>query len=162
MATFKGDGKMIFTIFIGVIIVVTFMSPISDSIFSQTNTIAIANQTVTAPAVNGTLDLTGRELVGTGIVTNSTGDLVNGGTIATATSATSGLRTVQLAINDTAAGAAGNSVNVSYTYNPDGYLSNTGARSISGVILIIAALAIVVFIILILFGTESTRKLLRI
>lgn len=161
MASFTGDGKAIFMVFVGAIIVAVFLGSIGDSIFSQTNTISLENSTVTGPAVNGTLDLTGRALVGAAVITNATdGALANGTFIETVTSATTGLRTVQLGINDTGIANAAQSLNVSYTYEPDGYVSTSGGRGIVRLILIIGSLALVIFVIVVFIKDGSLGKLM--
>ncbi len=164
MVNFTLDGKMIFTIFVGTIIAATLIATISDSIFTQTNTIAVTNNTVTAAAVNTTLDVSGRELLTTIEIynaTNVTDTLVGlGGSLQTGTG-TSGLLSVQLILNDTASAFAGESVNISYTANPDGFLSDGGARSIANLILIFAALAILVFTVVVIFQNENFRRLLN-
>ena len=61
MANFQGDGKAIFQVFIGAIITLTLIAVIGTSIAGQITTAANSDN-VTAPAVNGTLDLIGRTL----------------------------------------------------------------------------------------------------
>lgn len=166
MASLKGDMKVFFAIFIGSLIAIVFLASISDSIFTQTNTFDRFNETVTAPAVNGTLDLTGRELVGTGIAKNATNitgsDLTNLGVFVQSGTGSNGLLTVQLTLNDTGVAFAAKSINVSYEYNPDGYLSNSGARSIATVSLIIFALAILMFVIMRFMKEGSMRDIVGI
>ena len=163
MGIFNTDGKILIVLFIGAIIAVTFMSPIGDIIFGTTNTITITNQTVTGATVNTTLDIRGREILTTVAIineTNATDSLVNeGGSLQTGTGS-DGLLSVQLLLNDTAADFAGLGVNVSYTANPDGYISNSGGRSITQIILIIAALAIVVFTI-VMFWKGGIQELFK-
>jgi len=156
MADFKTDGKTIFTIFVGAIIAATLIVAIADQVNLTTSTFRVDNVTVTAPAVNATLDLTGRELISRlGITNESQPNLTNQLTLQTGTG-TTGLRSVQLTINDTSSNYAGVSVNVSYTYNPDGYVSDPGGRSITLLITLFAALAILIFVIVVLF--QGTLK----
>ena len=65
-------------------------------------------------------------------------------TIAETVSAVDGLKRVSY---ETATGSeyASRAVNVTYTYGPEGYIDSSGARSVAGLIAIIAALAIMVF-----------------
>ncbi len=165
MAFNNRDFFGILIIFIGAIIAVTFMSPIGDQINLQTTTFNTINVTVTAPSAgNGTVDLFGREVVGgTGVITNATAirnDTINDTfalgannfTIITGTGS-NGLLTVQLLLNDTGAAAwADQSVNVSYEYRPDGYINDSGGRSVTRLILIFAALAILVFVVVVLMS----------
>ncbi len=162
MANFQGDGKAIFQVFIGAIIAIVIIGIVGTAIVGQTSTSSATNVTVTAPAVNATLDLNGRTL----ILQNDVSEASNasntsvGLLLQTAISSTTGLQTVQLTLNDTAVAFAGASVNVSYTFDPDGYLSNSGARAIALLILIFGALGIMVFVIVVFIKEGSLGKLM--
>lgn len=164
MTELKADGKMIFTIFIGAIIAIVFLSTIGDSIFTQTNTFTNINETVTGPAINGTVDLVGRELATSLSVINgsnaSSADLLAQGIALQTGVGSNGLLTVQLSLNDSGSEYVGQPINVSYIYNPQGYVSDGGARSITSLILIFGALAILIFVVVVLFQTGSLSKLL--
>lgn len=163
----RGDGKAFMIIFIGALIVITLLAGFSDDIYEQRNTRTYHNVTYTGPAVNSSIDLAGREFV------SSDGVFINNGTatscnstscvFSSGISASTGLMTVKLSIDDRGAGAgfAGASLNVSYIAEPDGYLNTSGARSIQGVVLIMSALAILVFIIVVLFKESSVGDLIR-
>ena len=163
----KGDGLAIFTIFLGAIIAVVFIGSFSDNIFTQTTTFTNANETVTALAINTSLNLVGRELTGSPSATtwnatngtDATNQQNNGITLSTKT--VNGISTVVLTLNDTATNFVGQTINVSYIYEPDGYISNAGGRSVTSLILIISALAIVVFVIVVLFKFGSINNLVN-
>ena len=161
MANLKGDFKAIMIGFIGVIVAVVFIASISNTISLQTTTQSNLNQTVTAPAVNGTLDLIGRELVGSATVVNSTSGAVLPSANLTVSNqiGSIGLLTVQLTTNDAGADYAGAPVNVSYNYLADGALTG-GANAIQKTVLIFAALAILVFIIVMFMEEGSLGKLM--
>ena len=168
MVSFKTDGKALFIIFVGAIVTAVLIGSIADQIFAETNTITITNVTVTASAVNVTLDLTGRDILTVIDIYNATNESVqsyigNGTNIVSGTSTTTGLRSVQLVLNDTEAGPsiAGTTVNVSYTANPDGYISDLGARSITLLITLFAALAILIFVVVVLMKEGSLGNLIR-
>ncbi len=163
--SFKSDGKMIFLMFFGLIIAATLIVPISDSVAGGTETITITNVTVTGATVNISLSVEGRELItqieiynasNTDAATNSL--IGSGGSLQTGFGS-DGLREVQLILNDSAAAFAGEDVNISYTANPDGYISNSGGRSITILITLFAALAALVFVIVVMFQNENFRKL---
>ena len=80
--------------------------------------------------------------------------------IQTATSSTTGLRTVQLTLNDTAADYAGTPVNVTYTFEPDGYLNNSGARAMALLILIFAAIGIMIYVVVVFIQDGSMGRLM--
>lgn len=161
MVSLQSDGKAIFKVFVGAIIAITLIAIIGTSIVGQTTT-AENIENVTAPAVNGTLDLRGRTLILAQPVTNIT-DASNtsvGMIIQTAISSTTGLQTVQLTLNDTAEDYAGTPVNVTYTYEPDGYLNNGGARAMALLILIFAALGIMIFVVVVFIQDGSLGRLM--
>ncbi len=162
MTSFKMDGKALLIVFIGAIIAVTFLQTIGDSVFAQTNTASVTNVTVTAPAINATLDLTGRTLIGTGTVVNASNESSpNNGLIIQTGIGTTGLQSVQLTVNDTAGSYDGITVNVSYSFEPDGYLQETSTRAVALLVVLFAALAILIFVIVILIRDGSLGKLMR-
>ncbi len=156
----KGDGMAIFTIFLGAIIAVVFIGSFSDNIFTQTNTASQVNLTVIAPAINVSLAVEGRDLIEVTAIINGTNTslLTNG--LSMTDGVLDGVKTVILNVNDSS-GSSGNAVNLTYTYNPDGYITSSGGRSITRLILIIAALAIVVFVIVVMFKFGSINNLVN-
>ena len=154
MGIFETDGKMIFMIFLGAIIATAIIAPIANQVVANTQTITVPNTTVTIPiTANGTLDLQGRALLTTITIGNSTNNLRDEGySLRTATSSTTGLRTVQLIANDSRFYTTGSqSISVSYTADPDGYVSEAGARAITILIVLFSALAILIFVIVMLY-----------
>ena len=149
-------------IFLGTIITIALLSTIGDSVFLQTNTFSVANVIVTAPAVNATLDLTGRTLIGTGTVANTTNASTNtSGVVIQTGTGTGGLQSIQLSVNQTANNFAGKSVNVSYTFQPDGYLSSGVSRSVIILVVLFGALGIFITVVVILLGDASMGKIIR-
>ena len=161
MANNSGDFKAVIAIFVGLIIAIVLLASISDSIFEQTNTITVTNESVVVGAINVSVGTTGRDLVGVGTVSNSTnasqdpftGLIVGEGNI-------NGAKTVFLTANDTASALVGSTVNVSYTANPDGFIPESGARSITLLIIIFGALAALIFIIVVLIKEGSFRDIM--
>lgn len=163
MANIKSDTKVIFSIFVGAIIAATLIVAIADQVTTSTSTFRVDNTTVTVPAVNTTLDLLGRGLVTRLSVLNATNGtaLDNINFVLQTGTGTDGLNSVQLTLNDSASEFVGFTVNVSYTYEPSGYVSDTGGRAVTLLITLFAALAILIFVIVSLFsGTlgEMIRK----
>lgn len=164
----SSDGKAIFMVFFGAIIAVVLIGTFADNVFTQTNTYTWTNETYARPTVNTSTDLTGRELVGSAIVLNSTvtngtagGGIVTGAIVSTGTSASTGLRSVQILLNDTAhaeTSAAG--INVTYTFRPDGYLNLAGARGMASLIVIMSALAILVFVVVVFIKYGTLGRLI--
>ncbi len=148
MATLKSDGKAVLAAFIGVMIVATLLISISNQVVGITSTGNESVTEVTTPAVNGTVDLVGRELLATTSITLANGtDVNNLGVHLQTGTGTNGLRTVQIVVNDTGSSYASTAVNVSYTYNPDGYISNSAGRSMTNLIIIVSAIALLIFVI---------------
>ena len=163
MGMFKTDGKAILLVFVGAIITVVLLSSVANTIVGSTTTGEILNSTIVVPAVNATTDLTGRDLITeTAIVnvTNGSQDLSGQGVYLQTGTGASGLRTVQITTNDTGSSLAGLSVNVSYTYNPDGYISDAGSRSITLLILIFGAVAIMLYVVFQFIKYGSLGKLM--
>ncbi len=162
--SFRMDGKAIFMIFLGAIITATLITSIADQVFTETNTISVNNLTVTlSGSANGTTDIQGRELNLQREIYNATGTndsfagIPEGVSMRTATGS-NGLLSVQLLINDTGidAGHASTTINVSYDANPDGYVGNTtGGVSITNLIVLFSALAILVFVVVVIFKVGS-------
>lgn len=165
MASSKGDLMTFIVLFVGAIIAIVMLSASADQVSLQTSTIIITNSTVTGPAVNSTLDLTGRELLTTVEIYNATNvsqSLRGVGGVALQSGSTSGgVLTVQLLINDTSSNFASQSINISYTANPNGFLPTAADRSIMNLVIIFGALAALVFVIVMLFQSESMKELLK-
>ncbi len=160
MANSNSDGKMIMAIFIGVIIVVTFMGPIADRVVGSTELQTNTNDSVTLAAVNGTITLTGRAnttAITVANITNGTADWSINFSVNTKNDA--GVLGIFLKTEQAATGQAGDSAFVSYTYKPQGYIEESGGRSITLLIIIFAALAIVVFTIVQIFKSNALREI---
>ncbi len=158
----KSDGKMILMLFIGVIIAVALYSVIADSVSSGTvvsNT--FTNQSVTAPAVNESLELTGRDLIGTGSVRNVTAPISVGSniTIREEVGSTGG-KSVVLHVFQNGSVFAGDTVLLTYTSVPDGAVTG-GARAIFLLVIIFGAIAVMVFAVVMLFRSSFAELLKR-
>lgn len=139
-------------IFIGVIVALVLFQATAVFTGQTINTYALTNRTFTAPAVNSTIDLVGQELLTPAIVANSSNasaPVISGTnfTVAEGVSTVDGLKRIRLTTNDAGAANAGKPVNVSYNYGGEGYIDDAAGRSITGIILLLAALAIGVFVI---------------
>ncbi len=144
----NSNFKALLILFIGALIALAFMLPIANEVVGQSQTQNRVNDSVTTAAVNETIELIGRELVGTVTVQNSSGDLTE---IANFTFANEicadGLICIKMKTTDAAVDTGDDStlLNVTYEFKPDGYLNDSGARSVTTLIPLFAALAIVVF-----------------
>ena len=167
--TFKSDGKAVLIAFIGAIIAATFLLSISDDVFTATNPTGVDNLTVTlSSSANGTTDIEGRDFLllreiynatsaGAGLATLPEGVAMQQGT------GTDGLQSVQLLVNDTGevAGHLSTTINVSYDYNPEGYVGTNGSTSVVRLIVLFAALAILIFVITVFIKMGSLGELMR-
>ncbi|KKN65806.1 hypothetical protein LCGC14_0477420 [marine sediment metagenome] len=161
MGKFNSDIKVFFMIFIGVILAIALLTPAADTIFTSTNTFNNTNETVTAPAINETLTLTGRSLTGaTPVVRNSTGiSLQNEGVFVT-DGLINGVQTVFLQVNDSGVPNNGTSVNVTYFFVPDGFVPGAGGLLLS-LVIIFGTLAILVFVVTIVMKEGSMRNFIE-
>lgn len=133
---------MFLAIFIGVIVGLILFQASVDQAAGTLNSVYAANKTYTLSAT--TQDLIGQELLDTPVMTNATGgELISSTnyTIFEGISSTTGLKTVKMTGTPSALWT-GKSVNISWTYGPNGYIEDTGSRSIVGLIAIFAALAV--------------------
>lgn len=165
MATFKSDGMAIIAVFIGAIIAATFIASIATDVVPLSTTSAKTNTTAVVAAAGSATNLVGRELITGRDINNGTlagvgGQIFASGNLTLRTGwTTGGLKTVQLFTNTNGSTWTGSTVNVSYDYQPDGYLPIGGARSIANLIVIMSALAIAVFVIVVFWKTGSLGKL---
>jgi hypothetical protein len=147
---------LIFGAFIIAIVALGFFNPIASNIASTTDTQTATNETITLAAANTTTNLKGRELVGTLLAYNATGD-PNGpitnpnstGIIAGAnfTITSNVLVTGDLFLRITAVDNSpfrNSNINVSYEYKPVTYIDNGGGRALASIILVFAALALAI------------------
>lgn len=134
-------------VFVVVIVGVAFLTGGIASNVAQTRTLSsVANSTITSDAINVTVEMPGSGYTDTPIIINSSGDEL---TVTTdyvtesrAAPVTSGVVTNTF-IPRTADGAS-QSINVSYTSEPDGYDTSSGGRAIILLVIIFATLAIAV------------------
>lgn len=157
----KGDGKAIFVVFIGAIIAIVFLASIGDSIFTQTNTASQDNLTVTVAAINVSLAVEGRDLITAIEVSNFTAINLEELGLNLTDGLVNGIKTVILRANDTASIFVGKEVNLTYTYNPDGYISSAGGRTISLLIIIFASLAILIFVLVVFIKNGTLGEFMR-
>lgn len=157
------DGKKIISIFIGVIMAVVLISVIANSIYSSSTTVTYANKSFTAGAINVSTVLTGiRELPGAYTIYNSTGTLVSaGGNVTLQEQVVNGALAVTMRVNQNGTGYNGTVLNVSGTFYPTGYVSNSGGRGILALTTIMGALAIAIFVIAGLMNKGPLAKLIQ-
>lgn len=174
MAALKGDLVTFIIIFFGVMVAAVLLASVADETFLQTNLINPANTTITAPANNASIDLVGRGNPSALIVYNATGDPGQTGnngtgdistgnfTIGQNLSSSTGLLTVELRTADVLdTKFAGRSINISYTAEPNGFVSG-GTASITLLIVLFGALGALIFVIVMLFQPgSSTAELIR-
>lgn len=162
----KGDGAAILAVFVGAIVAATLIAAIATSVLGTTTVSnTVTNFTVAVPSTaNTTVDLTGRAFTsGTGIIVNATNATAQAEIdtqvhLLTGTGS-GGLQSVQLVSNGSI--WLGRNVNVTYSYTPEGTIGDSSGRSIAGLITLFAALAIVVFIIVVFIKRGSMGSLIK-
>ncbi len=159
---FKGDGKAILVVFIGAIIAAVLLASVANQVVGVTTTVAAINSSFTlCNSVNCTTDLTGRQLVSGATIT------VTNGTVTTRIlirdgADSGGLRTVQALVNDTAFAElyGGDLINVTYTYEPDGFVGGS-TGTITTLITLFGAFAALIFVIVVFIKDGSMGRLIR-
>ena len=128
--------------FVGIIIGIALFQVVSQTVGDATNTYDVANASLSS--VNATYSLTGQS-VSSVVVYNTTGDaIVSSGNYTIANNqVVDGTLTARITVEADAIYQGGD-WEVSYTYEPDGYIDSAGGRGVALLIPIFAALAIAV------------------
>jgi len=156
-----GMVGIIVVVAITLIVGLLLFQVISQEVGKSTNTITLgganSNQTILSAnvpdAINTKIDLIGQDLIGSATVVNATGGqtATSGNyTVGEYVSPTTGVKSIYFELDDpqftganlTASGSLG--LNITYTYGPEGYINNSGARGMAGLIAIMFALALAV------------------
>jgi hypothetical protein len=163
MASFKSDGKTIFMIFVGAIITVVFLGLIANAVFTQTNLETFTNVTVTTAQVNESVTLTGRSNTTVVTVVNASDGTDWTANFSVTTLSSAGIPGIFLVTSQNGGEVGQNvtSANVTYTSQPQGYLQDSGTRSVAALVVIFGALAIVVFVIVVIFKFGSIKEMVR-
>lgn len=135
---------LVLWVFIGVIVAIVLFQAAVDETAKTSMERTVSNTTYAIGVANTWTDLKGQELLNTPIVTNLTGTVIptTNYTIEEGVSLTTGLKTIRY--KALGAPTASASVNISYQYGDDGYVEDSGAVAIIGLIAIFAALAVAV------------------
>lgn len=133
--------------FIGIIVCLTILSPtVSDAVHEMTNTESAAATNI-ACGSGTTYTLKGKFTSGFTAVNNSGGDEIpsTNYTLLNTKILTDGTIGAQVTWKDGAlTNASTSKCNITYTYQPLGYATDSGSRAIAGVIIIFLAIAIFV------------------
>lgn len=154
MVKLNNDVTVFFAIFIGVILAVVLLSAASDSIFSSTTSLNVTNNTVTAPSTNNSVAVTGRDLTSQ---TYDIWNLSNGtegfpflvdtdGNVTLQEEIINGAKTVTLLVNQNGSAYSQLPLNITYNFNPDGFVSGTGG-TILALVVLFGALAVLIFVV---------------
>lgn len=148
-------------VLVGVLIAANLLVAVADQEAANTETVIVRNLTVTGPAENASVDLPHRELITRIAVINATNtstSLGNGAIIETIRSSDDGLLTVSLRFNSSVPATYRSSpVNVSYTANPDGFVSGSSSTLLSTVVLF-ASIGILLFVIVMIFRKDPAME----
>ena len=128
-------------VLIGIALYIGTQQLLAPSISTIVYNTSAGSDSITCPANGVTIDLTGQELIGTPVVNNETGVVVAANyTIDEGVSTITGVKTIRYKANT--AEFAGATLNLTYTYGPDGYIESSGGRALASLIAVFAALAI--------------------
>jgi len=137
-------------LFVGVIVVLALLSgAIFPDLGTLTNTVNQVNQTFTFPTTTGSIVLNG-QAVSNVIVTNTTaGVVISSGnyTIRNYDVSTGTLRSTLSGVSGTEGKFNSSGVKISYTYEPLGYVSDSGSRGFVQILPIFLVLALIGFVV---------------
>lgn len=140
----NGSFSALIVVAVAIIIgTVIYSGVVAPNVGTMTNSVTMNNRTFTLPANGASVDLVGQELLSTPVVINqSTGVVLTSPnyTIGERVSPTDGLKRIYIKMND--AKFASQGANISYVYGAEGYVDDAGGRSITGLVAVMAALAI--------------------
>ena len=143
---------LIMGIIVGLVIIQAIFVPQAV----MTTTYTTTNGSVTLGAVGTWVDITGQNLLGSVLVNNKTHSGTAGTVSGTSDtgdvnvsaaeriSTTTGTLRVQIVANN--ATWANKKVNVTYTYGDEGYINDSGGRSIAGIIGLMTIIALIIFV----------------
>ncbi len=152
----------IMILFISVLVGVIFFVTIAQDVGGSTNTQILVNGTFATGVDESSIDITGQDLLSTPIVYNATGITMTATTdyiISEIVSESTGVKTISLQVKS--ADTASQNVDVSYTYGPDGYINDSGARSMATLIPLMFALAIAIIALTPTVRSELLNKMGR-
>lgn len=137
-------------LFVGVIVVLSLMTgSIFPNIGELTDTVTVTNQAFTFPASGASIVLTGKSVSNVVVVNQTGGVTIASGnyTITNNDVSTGTIRATLTSVAGQAGTFNGTGVNISYVYQPLGYISDAGARNFADVLPILLALAVIAFVI---------------
>ena len=133
-------------LFISVIVGLVLFQGSAVFVAQATDTQVSNNRTYTLGAIGTTIDLAGQELIDTPVVTNATNSAqivpTSNYSITEGISTITGLKRIRL--TSLGGNYSSTSVNISYTFGPEGYIDDAGGRSVADLVLIFSALLIAV------------------
>ena len=144
----KGQIGIVLSVIIALIAGLVLYGAIVQNVGSYTTTTTYNGTlqgSTTAPAAVGSyVDLAGQEYISGFQAWNATDgtDITGNFTIDEGISSTTSLKTVRITITSTQ--FASTPVNITYVLGTDGYIESSGARAVTGLIAIFAALALIV------------------
>jgi len=132
---------------VAIIVALILFQSVAANVNATTRTATLSNGLYTAPAAGSCIDLVGQELLSTPTVTNrSDGATIPAAnyTIAEGVSSVDNLKRIRFCTVGALVAPYSTSINVSYSYGPEGYTDDAGARAIIGIIVLLAAIGIAV------------------
>lgn len=159
------------TIWIGLFVIamigIVLMQETADTTTKLTTAYTSVNETKAGAAAGVNTTLKGKNTEGTPIVMNHTNTSTNGGyttvaagnyTIAQRTR--SGKQVVEFQLLTATFGSQ--PLNVTYTWHPEGYISDPAGRNVTGIIILILAVALIIFVLVSLFEMDGLKAMLGI
>lgn len=147
---------------IGLIVGVILLQASAQNNDVVVNTRTATNVTYASPTSGSTIDLTGQDIIGTATVVNATDGATvpaTNYTISEGVSSSTGVKSIQYTNNDADWNAV--NVNISYTYGADGYSEESSGRAMANLVIIMAGLALLVFVVAGVVGKGSLMDMFK-
>jgi len=140
----RGEIKsvgLVLSVFITIIVGLALLLSIADGVGESTSLGTIANASFTMPANASATNLEGKS-VSSVVVLNSSDNhtITSGNYTVTNNQVVDGVLTARFETRNVL--YAGNATYISYTYQPTGYITSSGGRSIATIIILLTALGI--------------------
>lgn len=155
-----GLGVVILSFIVIIVGLALYSGGIAPNVGTLTQTTSVANQTYTLPAAGSSIFIAGQKLIGSAVALNASNSsqVVAASNYTVTQDTTSGV--LRLKLTSVAGPYATKNINLSYSFEPEGYISDAGARSVTQLIGIMTALAIVVIAVWAAMGQPSFKEIL--
>lgn len=157
-----GLGVTILSFIVIIVGLAIYSGGIAPNVGTLTQTKTNTNKTITAPSAAGqSVFIDGQRIIGSLVALNASNSsqVLPTSNYTVQSDVSTGVLRLQFTLL-AGNGYAGKPLNVSYQYEPEGYISDAGARSVTSLIGIMTALAVVAIAMWAAMGQPSFREIL--